>query len=921
MEILVLGPVRALRDDAQIPLKGPRERAVLAALALAGPEGTDLGRLVDRVWGERAPRTATRTLQAYLSRLRSSLGPEVIVTASRRHRIGAATVDLWRFHDLCAMARATPAEADRALREALALWRDPVPACDATLHGADLELAALGRARLDAAELLLDHLDDHGAVDAAERLLAEEPHREVAWLRLSTALYRLGRPADALDAVGRARRHLVGELGLDPTPALVALESDLLNHRLADRPVGVTPPTPLTALVGRDALRTDVTARLRRHRLVTLLGTGGIGKTRVAIAVATGQPSCFAALGGATTNRAVENTLLMAVGADPDRDDPVGAVAERLERSRTLIVLDNCEHVVPAAAELAQQILQRCPGVRILATSRAPLGVAGEVLVEVPPLAVATEALELFTARAAEVTDVSSWTDHDRAEAGAICRALDGLPLALELTARRLRYAPLSDTRRQLGTVEASSPAGEPRHRSLAAALESSYAALDPPARRAFRCLALLRGAVPTETAEGIAGGRELVSALIDGSLLVNDGGGVRMYEPVRQYAAGMIDADERAAIQRVIADEITALAERAEPHLTGADELHWFGVLERVHDDVRAVLEWASVAGQREILTRLTAAVGYLWLLGWGVREGRPWIEQALAATDGGPLRARLLHDASLVALRRGELDRARTLADEAVRIARRLGDGRLLGFALHARAQPDKYGDGVEDARTILREAVAVRRESGDLAGTAMSIGALADIDVNVGDFTAAVERYAIGLPLMRRSGSPRGLLAFLHSMAELEVLRGQPQRALELVAEGRLLAEQVQDLWHRALLAVVAVSAARDLRAPADEQSALARAALIACAAQTDPVVTLDGVEAVAGVLLDVGEPAAALRLLRGAGSVRSERCLPVAVPRRARRDADEAAAARAIEQPAHALPIDVDWLVAAAVEALG
>jgi DNA-binding SARP family transcriptional activator len=357
VQVLVLGPVRAVRDGQDLDLNGPRERAVLAALALAGPGGIDTERLVDQVWGEDPPRTAARTVQAYLSRLRAALGTGVIVSEARRHRLATADVDVWRFRELSSRADGG------ALREAVALWRDPAPACDASLDGAVIELAALARARIDTAESLLAHLDDPEVVPAAERILAEEPHRELVWLRLAEALYRLGRAADALDTVRRAQRHLVTDLGLDPSPALVALEGDLLNHRIPERCSTVAPPVPLTSIVGRTGLLAEIGDRLRDHRLVTLVGTGGIGKTRLAIAAAPEQ-ACFAALSGATTARAVENTVLTAVGADRDRDDVVAALVARFERRGALVVLDNCEHVVTVAAALVRPALARCPGVR-----------------------------------------------------------------------------------------------------------------------------------------------------------------------------------------------------------------------------------------------------------------------------------------------------------------------------------------------------------------------------------------------------------------------------------------------------------------------------------------------------------------------------------------------------------------------------
>jgi hypothetical protein len=389
------------------------------------------------------------------------------------------------------------------------------------------------------------------------------------------------------------------------------------------------------------------------------------------------------------------------------------------------------------------------------------------------------------------------------------------------------------------------------------------------------------------------------------------------MYEPVRQHALRRASEAERQDARRALATVLLDLAERVAPQLVGPDELDRIRELDGVHADVRASLEWAAASAESDLLARLAAAAGYLWVLGWGAREGRPWLERALETSSDGAVRGRLLHWSAFLALRQGDYDRTRQRARAAVRIARRLRDDRLLGDSLHLLAQPDKNGTGTAAARELLREAYEVRRRCGDDAGAAMSLGALADIDLNEGRYEAAVEGYALGLPLMRRSGSVRGVVAYLHSMAELELARGHPDRAISLAAEARPVASDSGDHWHVALLDLVTATAERDLGRRPREQLAAARVALRSAARQSDPVVLLDAVEHAGGVLLG-SDPAAAMRLLGPARSLREQLGLPVSLFRAARRDADLRAAGGGA--PAASEQVDVEWLAALAAECL-
>ena len=923
VQVCVLGPVRVRIDGVESVPGGRRERGVLAALALAGPGGLEHDRLVDQLWGPSSPATAHRTAQAYLSRLRSLLGPDVLRTDAGRHRLQATTVDLWEFDRLVQQAREHPTRAPQALRDAVALWRDNDVAIDASLDGATELLAVVRRSRLDALELRLFHVHDGEAVRAAEALLAQDPHRERAWAALAIAHYRLGRQDEALAAIRHARHRLVEDLGVDLSPELVRLEQEVLHHTLTAetaRPL----PVPLTRLVGRDDQVRDVIDALRAGRLVCLVGTGGIGKTRVALAVAEASsradrlPTFIADLSQAASATSVDDVLVESINAPGE--DVETAFQRRFGRLPGLLVLDGCEHVLAAVAGRVTVLLQDAPGLRILATSRTALDVVGERLVEVPPLAtpavrsgrpVDSPAFELFLDRAADVTDVASWSDREWADAANLCRALDGLPLALEVTARRLRSRAVGEV-----LVEVASGTAD----AVAAALDASYEALSQEQRRAYARLGLLQGPVPRSTAAAIVGDEDSVDALLRASLLHRSAAGLGMYQPVRQHAASKLTPHDRRHGAGRVAEEILALTTVAAGRLVGPDELTWLARIDAVHGDVRRVLEWATTK-RPALVPPLGANVGYLWLLGWSSHEGRRWLDAALEQPTDDATRARVLTWSTALAVLQGDLDRARADGDEAISMARRLGVPRVLGAALHARALPDKYARNTASARALLKEAWHVRREAGDIAGAAMSIGAIADIDVNEGRLNDASHGYAVGLPLMRGADTVRGLVAYLHSMSELALISGNPDQAIRLVDEAQPPATSTNDAWHLALLASVRAAAARDLARPTADLWALTGTALRAAEAQADPQVLLEVVEHVGGVLADQGRHQEALRLLRAASQVRQRAGIECSVPRRKRRDADEVEAARHSHVPDLPLELDPGWLAAAATEAIG
>lgn len=475
----VLGPSRALRADGrEAVLSGARLRALLAALAAAGGRGVGVGELIDRIWQDGPPEDPTGALQALVGRLRRTLGREAVASTAGGYRLGAGPedVDLHVFERLAAegadaLTAGDPGRADRLLDEALGLWGGPALAdlpgreTDPLVVRVDRRHAQAQRDRL-AADVALGRAAS--ALDPLTALAAEHPLDEPLQALRIRALRAAGRPAQALQAYGEVRTVLADRLGTDPGPELKGLHAELLT---GDAPAPLAPTTPaaavapvaerprvparLTSFVGRGTELDSLVAELRERRLVTLLGTGGVGKTRLALEAAErGSPRWpegvrVAELASARAESAVPSAVLTALGAretqlwsgtsavEPGERDALTRLVEHCVSRRLLLVLDNCEHVVGAAAELVEQLLVRCPGVTVLATSREPLGVPGEFVRPVEPLP-PEGALRLLAERGAAAR--AGFDPADDPEACAeICRRLDGLPLAIELAAARLR--------------------------------------------------------------------------------------------------------------------------------------------------------------------------------------------------------------------------------------------------------------------------------------------------------------------------------------------------------------------------------------------------------------------------------------------------------------------------------------------------
>jgi predicted ATPase/DNA-binding SARP family transcriptional activator len=828
MEFTVLGPVAV---SGAVELTGTRQRRLLAALLIQANTVVPADRLIDVLWGEHAPATASHNLHNLVWRLRSVLdtaaarAPAPLLTQPPGYllRVDPQAIDATRFERMVAEAMSDvgrrPDWAAARLEEALALWRGPAFAEFAGDEFCRYEALRLEELRLVAIEewfgvrlALGQHTELIGEIEA---FAAEHPLRERARELLMLSLYRSGRQADALAVYRTFRDELADQLGLEPSPALRQRHQDILCGDL-DR---VEAPArsvaghgfrvdngevraELNDLVGRADEVAAALATLTAHRVVTMTGVGGVGKTRLALRVAADARERFphgvwvCELAAVRDGWLVPDVLATTLGMQEPRGLSVtGGLVEFLKTRRALLVLDNCEHVLDDAARLVDVLARGCRDISILATSREPLGVDGEHVLPVQPLA--TDAsVALFADRAAAATPTFTLGDDNIETVSEICRRLDGLPLAIELAATRVRSMAVDDIagllEDRLRFLRSTHRMRAERHSTLGTVVDWSYQLLDAAERAVFDRLSVLVGAFTRAAAAAIAGTAGLdtvevgdaVTGLVHKSMLVADTASAptryTMLETLRLYGRERLESGGQTeqARHRHAAYHVE-LAEASAAGLAGPDEARWAERIAMSLDDLRGAHHWA-LANEPGTALRMSAALAR-YTAAHGPSEVYIWAERAVGACSGAarpdPHLSAVLAVAAAGAARRGDLTGAADLARRGLRAAGERDDprrrhplwvlARVASYAGRFREAADLYatvarlGRSVGDAHCVAYVTASGALQhaySGATDEAARLAGEAARLAKATGNPTAiAWADYALGVALQDRDPEP--------------------------------------------------------------------------------------------------------------------------------------------------------------------
>jgi predicted ATPase/DNA-binding SARP family transcriptional activator len=833
LEVRVLGPLEVVADDGAVVPLGARQRRLLAALLVGAGEVCSPDWLIEAVWGRSPPASARKVLQVYVSRLRRALPDGMRIRTEESGyalEVDRERLDAAMFERMLDEARASAIEGNAALAVSLldradSLWRGNAfgeLAYEDFARGEADRLEELRRVcveeRLEAELRLGRHAE---LLPELQGLAAAHPLRERLQGQAMLALYRCGRQAEALELYAATRARLDEQLGLEPGPELRALQRRILQHdpelaAAADAATASALPAAPNRLLGRERELADLGDLLLRDdvRLLVLTGAGGSGKTRLALEAAREAASSFA--NGAVFVRLaplrdpalVPGTVAQAVGVNEvPGEEPLETLARALQARELLLVLDNAEHLRPAVPFFVE-LLARAPRLTLLVTSRVVLHLSGEHVYPVDPLN-EEAARALFLERAHEAEPGFRADEAGDEAIRRICARLDGLPLAIELAASRVRTLTPQEL---LARLEPRLPllTGGPRdlparQQTLRATLEWSYELLEEDERRDLRALSVFAGGCSLDAAEAVCGTTlERLSALVDHNLVRHtttaQGSRYLMLETVREYASERLqEAGEAEEVHRRHADFFLALAERAAPELEGPEQRRWLDLLEVDHANLREALAWLLRAQRWNDALSATVALDLFWRKRSYIGEAHRWFADVLPHSAGAPLRlqAKARNAAAYHAMEEGAIDEAINHQQRSVRLYRRLRDRDGLSWALSrlARFLAFPGGDAVA-ARSAAEEALLAAPQHGDQLALRATLLNLGETMRDLGDLENARRYLRKSLEISTAAGDRFLVFATTHSLADLALRERDAPTATKLYLDALRMGAELND-----------------------------------------------------------------------------------------------------------------------------